>query len=205
MQGSPQDRGHVRSCRCPKPKPLAVRCDMSASSGRSTQDPASRVYPTCFLYESGPAKGGSGAGRLMSQRRRNFNNDAQACANKRPHPLATLVARCLTSTGAGYGGRGFGIWAGLAPGAFPDAPQHKMVRCWSGTHALVRIVDPVSAQHYFVSQCARDGGRGKNRQRLTARRKINQAASTLSLAKQKFELRQHSRAHFLGADLAHAR
>ena len=42
--------------------------------------------------------------------------------------------------------------------AIPDAARHAMLRCWSGTHRLLRIMDPVSAQHRFALQCARDGG-----------------------------------------------
>jgi len=52
-------------------------------------------------------------------------------------------------------GRGFRI---SQITAIPDAAQHEMLRRWSGTHRFVRIVDPVSAQHRYALQCAREGG-----------------------------------------------
>ena len=46
-------------------------------------------------------------GAARKGRRRNFIlTDAQALPRSAPHPLATKVARSLTSTGAGTGGRG---------------------------------------------------------------------------------------------------
>ena len=64
--------------------------------------------------------------------------------------------------------------SGLRFRAIPDAAQHAMMRCWSGTHRLVRIVDPVSAQHHFVSQCARDSSEERSR---TAHRPVSPAVT----------------------------
>ena len=66
--------------------------------------------------------------------------------------LHSTAARCSAH---GMAGRGFRI---SQITAIPDAAQHEMLRRWSGTHRFVRIVDPVSAQHRYALQCAREGG-----------------------------------------------
>ena len=59
------------------------------------------------LLPEEPARGGFRGGAARKGRRRNFiRTNAQALPRTAPHPLATMVACCLTSTGAGCGGRG---------------------------------------------------------------------------------------------------